>query len=195
MRKDDSRRENCACWICKCDLCGCEVSVKANTLKSLRQQTCGCGHPMKDVQGQSRDRLYGIWIKMKHRCYNPKTKGYKNYGARGITICQEWLDDYNNFRDWALSNGYKEDLTIDRIDVNGNYSPENCRWATWQEQSRNTTKTVHITVNGITKCKSDWAVEMKLSKSPPTERVINSLKRVYGNVPIYIKKGDVEYEV
>jgi hypothetical protein len=194
LRKDDSRHENCACWVCKCDVCGCEVSMKANALKSLRYQTCGCGHPMNDVQGQSRDRLYGIWIKMKHRCYNAKTKHYKNYGARGITICDEWLNDYNVFRDWALSNGYKDTLTIDRIDFDGNYEPSNCRWTTLQEQNRNTSRTVKITVNGITKCKEDWSRFIDGKGTRKTTTVLMKIRKWLGDdVTICVQKGNEKY--
>lgn len=195
LRKDDSRHEDCACWICRCDVCGREVSMKANKLKSLRQQTCGCGHPMKDVQNQSRDRLYGIWIKMKHRCYNPKAGKYKNYGGRGITMCEEWLKDYNTFRDWALAHGYEETLTIDRINVNGNYEPDNCRWIPLNEQGKNTTRTVNITVCGISKCQSDWANDLGMPKFSHTETIINRIKNTFKNATIYVKKGSVEYDI
>ena len=196
LRKDDSRHENCACWICRCDVCGREVSMKANTLKSLRQHTCGCGHPMKDVQNQSRDRLYGIWIKMKHRCYNTKAGKYKNYGGRGITMCEEWLKDYNTFRDWALAHGYEETLTIDRINVNGNYEPDNCRWIPLNEQGKNTTRTVRITVNGITKCKEDWGKYLDGKRASATKTVLNKLKKHFGDdTQIFVQKGNVKYAI
>ena len=176
LYKDNTRNEDCACWICRCDVCGRLVSMKSNKLKSLRQQTCGCGHPMKDVQGQSRDRLYGIWIKMKHRCYNPKAGKYRRYGARGIKICNEWLNDYDTFRNWALQNGYSDKLTIERIDNNDDYCPENCRWATWKEQAQNTCRTVRITVDGITKNKSEWAEILNKRNDSATKTIINKLK-------------------
>jgi hypothetical protein len=78
---------------------------------------------------------------MKSRCYNPRVACFKNYGGRGITICAEWLSSFKSFHDWAMANGYRDDLTIDRVDVNGNYEPNNCRWATAAEQAHNTRKT------------------------------------------------------
>lgn len=82
-------------------------------------------------------RLRRTWRNMLARCYNPKTCGYSNYGGRGITVCDEWANDYGAFFDWAVDNGYQDHLSLDRIDVNGNYCPENCRWATWDVQARN----------------------------------------------------------
>ena len=93
---------------------------------------------------------------MKSRCYNKTDPTYKYYGARSITICQEWLDDFMNFYNWAMDNGYKENLTIDRIDVNGNYEPSNCRWTTNTEQQRNRTDNRYLTINGETHCLKEW---------------------------------------
>jgi hypothetical protein len=94
---------------------------------------------------------------MMSRCYNPKTERYPRYGGRGITICDEWLHNFPAFRDWAFANGYEEGLTIDRIDVNGNYCPENCRWATTSDQMKNTSTNRYLTLNGETHTLSDWS--------------------------------------
>lgn len=102
-------------------------------------------------------RLYSIWQNMKLRCLNGKDKLYKHYGGRGIKICQEWLVSYTNFRCWAMENGYQDDLTIDRIDVNGNYEPDNCRWVTQQVQCANRRNTIFITIDGMTKSISEWS--------------------------------------
>lgn len=101
-------------------------------------------------------RLYGIWSTMKHRCENPKREKYKDYGARGISVCDEWKDP-NRFIDWAMGNGYSNGLQIDRIDNNKGYSPDNCRWVTPKENSRNRRNTVCITVNGVQKSAVEWA--------------------------------------
>jgi hypothetical protein len=109
------------------------------------------------THGGTGTRLYEIWCCMKKRCYNPKDKRFKNYGGRGITVCDEWKNDYLTFKLWATSNGYQDDLTIDRISVDGNYCPENCRWATAKEQMRNTTRNHFVTAFGETKTIAEWS--------------------------------------
>lgn len=93
---------------------------------------------IKEFHGQTKTRLYKIYNGMKKRCYNKNCPSYRLYGQRGISICQGWLDSFIAFRNWSLDNGYKDYLTIDRIEVNGNYCPENCAWKTIKEQSNNT---------------------------------------------------------
>ncbi len=102
---------------------------------------------------------------MKQRCYNSKKKEYKNYGGRGIKICDEWLNDFMNFYNWAISNGYQDDLTIDRIDVNSNYYPENCRWITKTLQNKNTRYTNKIKEENEVLTLNDWVKKHKTSKS------------------------------
>ena len=102
-------------------------------------------------------RLYGVWQGMLQRCHNPKNRQYKDYGERGITVCDEWKNNYRCFKEWALKSGYKQGLTIDRINNNEGYSPQNCRWATYKEQNRNKRSNRNITLNGETKCLSEWA--------------------------------------
>lgn len=108
---------------------------------------------------------------MKARCYNATHDRYKDYGARGIVVCDEWLNDFTVFYDWAMNNGYKENLTIDRIDVNGNYEPSNCRWVTSKEQQRNTRYNRNYTINGKTHCITEWCEILGINRNMVYTRI------------------------
>ncbi len=141
VARAENDSHNKARWCCRCD-CGKEIIARSNDLRSGNTQSCGCFQRSQTsstnaTHGGGGTRLYTIWKAMKARCYNLKAEKYKDYGGRGITICPEWKNDFSAFRDWALSSGYTDDLSIDRIDVDGNYEPLNCRWATAKEQRHN----------------------------------------------------------
>lgn len=123
-----------------------------------------------DAYSTHKTRLYRIWCSMKRRCDCKTDKVYPKYGGRGITYCKEW-STYPPFKEWAINNGYSEGLTIDRIDNNGNYCPENCRWVDHKTQNRNYSKNVNITYNGETHCLSDWADIIGIDRSTLGARV------------------------
>lgn len=107
--------------------------------------------------GMAGTRLYRAWTNMRNRCNRKADKEYKHYGGRGIKVCEEWKNDFETFKEWALSNGYYDNLTLDRIDTNGNYEPNNCRWITRKAQNNNMTTNVRLTYNGITHNLSEWS--------------------------------------
>lgn len=135
-------------WLCKCD-CGNEKVVEAYSLKTGRISSCGCLCIERHTKHNMRHtRLHEVWHSMKNRCKNPSHVAYSDYGGRGIKVCEEW-QDFIPFMEWALNNGYSDELTIDRIDVNGDYEPTNCRWATMKEQGNNRRNNRRVTYHGI----------------------------------------------
>lgn len=164
-------------WTLRCD-CGNKVTIAPSKAVNGVQQSCGClAHEMigerSRKHGESHTRLFYLWVNMRYRCYDPKNKRYANYGGRGIKVCDEWNNDYATFAKWARENGYRDDLTIDRIDVNGDYTPENCRWATWEEQANNKTNNHLLTIDGETKTMTQWAKQYGIGMSTIWARVKN----------------------
>lgn len=172
--KDGERKTH---WLCKCD-CGNETVVSSDNLKNGHTKSCGClrvetSKVSLTTHGLSKTRLYKIYKGMKARTTNSSCNEYKNYGGRDIKICDEWLNDFTAFYCWAMGNGYKDGLTIDRIDVNGNYEPSNCRWATMKEQQNNRTNNHNITHNGETLTMKQWAEKLGINYKT-LERRINA---------------------
>ena len=195
---------------CECD-CG---SVKQYTLINLQNgksptRSCGCARGLRDgVKSGSREKLYKTYINMKQRCDNPNTSNFHNYGGRGISVCEEWKNDYNTFRKWAYEAGYepgrKRELTLDRIDNNGNYSPSNCRWVDMKVQSNNQRRNVRITYEGITHTLAEWSritgiamgtLKYRYSKGYSLDIVfykgiLNIERNIYGRFEAYSKQAN-----
>lgn len=146
-------------FICLCE-CGRIAEIRANHLFNDNQETCGRHH--KKYSNPNSGKLYNTWNSMMHRCYDEKSHKYSSYGARGIKICDEWKNSYYNFYKWSIENGYCDGLWIERIDNDGDYCPENCKWATRKEQMRNTRRSKHIEYKGETHCLSEWCEILNL---------------------------------
>lgn len=171
-------------WLCKCDCGGTKIAIGAN-LKRGTVTSCGCAVKEAAQNRNSRgnvkhgyhdERLYNVWKGMKSRCNNINNSVYHNYGGRGIRVCEEWDSDYCIFREWALNTGYDEnaprgECTLDRIDVNGNYCPENCRWVNQRVQANNRRYNVRIEYDGEVKTLSEWEEDTGLDRRLLYERI------------------------
>lgn len=136
-------------WLCKCD-CRNTIVVRPAELNNGHIKSCGCFRKegRKPKHGMSGSKLNQVWNSMKGRCMNPSDRAFRYYGGRGITVCDEWRNSFQSFYDWAVANGYQSGLTIDRIDNDGNYEPNNCRWVTNAEQQKNKSTNIRVMYGG-----------------------------------------------
>lgn len=164
-------------WKCQCD-CGNICYVPANNLRKGTAKSCGCyrserGKNMLTLHGLGNCRLNTIWHGMRTRCTNPKDYHFKRYGAKGIKVCDEWMNNFEAFYEWSVSHGYRDDLSIDRINPYGDYEPNNCRWVDNITQQNNKTNNHYIVFNGKKQSASMWARELGIDVS----LIYNRLKR------------------
>ena len=197
-RRDSRGRLNIKMWNCRCK-CGTEREVRDSDLRRYGSISCGCFNiEISSTHHATGTRLYEIWHGMKQRCNNPATKDAHNYHNRGIRVCEDWENDFEIFRDWALMNGYSDNLTLDRINVNGNYCPSNCRWATLSQQARNTRVNHLLDFNGRQQTIADWADEIGIDYYTLAKRIEKgwTVKRALTE-PVYHKnnkeKGEMKH--
>lgn len=169
-------------YLCEC-VCGNQVKVLGHSLLNGRTKSCGCYRKERSKQESDKlktinikhnlhnHKLYSIWHHMKDRCYNNNYKSYMIYGGRGIKVCDEWKNNFQAFYDWAISNGYEDSLTIDRINTDGNYEPSNCRWATYKQQQNNRRNNHYITYNGATHTLSQWSEILNINSKTLRSRL------------------------
>ena len=162
-------------WTCKCD-CGNTIVIRGADIKNGHTKSCGCLQremikQRSTTHGMEGTRLYRIYCGMISRCYRPSQKNFPRYGGRGIKVCDEWLNGFEAFCKWAMLNGYSDNLTLDRIDNDKNYCPENCRWTTRKEQQNNKRNNRLITYNGKTKTMQQWADELGMDSRTIYNRI------------------------
>lgn len=177
--REVGRKNGHVLWLCKCD-CGGKIETISSSLLNGKTKSCGCllnesriknhtSHGLSSRNGK-KTPLYSVWLMMRQRCLNKKNKYYKRYGGRGIYICEKW-NDYAVFYEWAIENGYKKRLTIERKDNNGPYDPKNCKWTTYKEQGRNTRRNRLISFCGKTKTLVEWGETIGLSTEVIRQRI------------------------
>lgn len=187
---------------CKCD-CGKLTVAEKHALKNEQTTSCGC-YKIENTSrimtthgatiNRNTEKLYSTLCKMKNRCNNINSKDYKYYGERGIKVCSEWEESYESFKNWALNNGYENGLEIDRIDVNGGYNPNNCRWATRKEQMNNTRSNHYLTYNGETKTMMEWSDHLGISYCVIKEAINERGQTLEEFLNKYKPKSFAEYE-
>lgn len=187
-------KRNNVLWLCRCD-CGKQFVTPYHLLKCGHTKSCGCwkrdlASQRLRTHGQTDTRINRIWRRMKARCNNPHVKDFPYYGGRGIKVCEEWSKSFETFRDWANANGYSDALTLDRIDTNKNYSPDNCRWVDRITQCRNKRANVLLTLYNITKTETEWSEICGLNRHTIRHRLDRgwSVEKTLTTVPTNTKK-------
>lgn len=155
-RKLKRKNPNLIGYLCECSCHNkTQKIIEKNALLSGHSKSCGCTRHKK--HGMAHSKIYRQWAVMKRRCYDTKLKGYNDYGGRGISVCDEWLNNFESFYQWAIANGYDETKSIDRINVNGNYCPDNCKWSTSKEQANNKRNNIILEYNGKSLTLKQWS--------------------------------------
>ncbi|WBK39603.1 hypothetical protein CB452P1_000019 [Clostridium phage CB452P1] len=191
---EDERKNGKRRLICKCS-CGKISTVDGYKLRNGKSKSCGCKKSeyskiSSTKHGGKGTILYSKWCGIKRRCNNKNDKHYKNYGGRGIKICNSWNESFEEFREWSFKNGYKENLTIERIDVNKGYEPLNCKWITLKEQASNKNNTVRVIYNGEIRALVNIAEELNINKKTLSSRYNRFIKRNPN-----IDKNTIEYNM
>jgi hypothetical protein len=190
-RCDAPEESNRVYWLCKCD-CGNTKAVMGSALRSGKTKSCGCLSREKLIERNTTQhaihrmtgiKLYKTWTGIKNRCYNQKSAHYQNYGKRGISMCEEWRNSFVEFNKWCRDNGYRVGLSIDRINNDGDYEPDNCRWVTQDVQANNRRSVVYIEYDNTTMSMSEWArlkgmslqvLRYRLNAGWPTEKALET---------------------
>lgn len=169
-----------AYWLCMCE-CGNLTEVRGTMLRNGNTKSCGClnHEPTTTKHNKCNTKLYRVYYGIKQRCYNKKYHQYQDYGGRGVKICDEWLNDFETFYNWAMNNNYREGLTIDRIDVNGDYEPDNCRWSDRKTQAQNRRNNIYLTYEGKTQTMKQWAEELGINYNTIKSRHYKSCDTKY----------------
>lgn len=164
ISRAENAKNGAARWNCLCK-CGNLTVVPTHRLNNGQCQSCGCKklESHNKVHGMTKTDIHNKWLSMKQRCFDKNHSSYKRYGALGITVCDEWKDNFINFRDWSYENGYKEGMSLDRIDNSKGYFPGNCRWVTWKDQCNNRRSNIKITYQGKAQNLKQWCDELKIN--------------------------------
>lgn len=192
LKRAESAENGVARWECLCD-CGNTAIARGGNLKSGAVKSCGCRRKIIKptlTHGMSKTPLYQVWAGIKRRCYFPKDASYKNYGGRGIKMCDSWKNSFVSFAEWAKNNGYSDSLSIERIDTNGDYCSENCKWIPFNEQQANRRTCRFYTYNGETRNLTEWCKKLHLPYSGIHNRIYKlgwTFERAISE-PIHIEK-------